>query len=60
MLANALCVIWCGRVFFFFSEGLVVDIQWASGGQWVCCCEWDSVRNKVVLVWVESGSTLLV
>ena len=57
MLANALCVIWCGRVFFFLV-GLVVDVWWASGRQWVCCCEWGSVRNKVVLVWVESGSFL--
>ena len=57
MLANALCVIWYGRVS-FFSVGLVVDFRWASGGQWVCCCEWGSVRNKVVLVWVESGSSL--
>ena len=25
--------------FIKFSEGLVVDFRWASGGQWVCCCE---------------------
>ena len=56
MLANALCVIWCGRVC-FFSVGLFVDFRWASDGQWVCC-KWGSVRNKVVLVWVESGSSL--
>ena len=30
MLANALCVIWCDRVF-FFSVGLVVDFQWSMG-----------------------------
>ena len=46
---NALCIIWCGRVF-LFSEELVVDFQLASGGQRVCCCEWGSVRNKVELV----------
>ena len=55
MLANALCLIWCGS-FFFFSVGLVVDFRWAYSCQWECCCELGSVRNKVVLVWVESGS----
>ena len=28
MLANALCVIWCGRVFFFFQW----DWLWTSSG----------------------------
>ena len=36
MLANVLCVIWCCRAFCFFSLRLVVEFQWASGGQWVC------------------------
>ena len=30
MLANAMCVIWCGRVC-LFSVGLVVDFQWSVG-----------------------------
>ena len=28
-----------GVVEYFIVRGLVVDFRWASGGQWVCCCE---------------------
>ena len=33
MLANALCVIWCGRVFFFsgIGCGLLVGFRWSVG-----------------------------
>ena len=41
-----------GVVECFVFRVMVVDFRWASGGQWVCCCEWGSVRNKVVLVCV--------
>ena len=49
---NALCVIWCGRV---FLRGIGCGLLVVSGK---CFCDLGSVRNKVVLVWVESGSSL--